>query len=163
MTEPMRENFQDRQYPSVAQLLPHGSAFVLLDQIVSFDGESVQCRLVADAVKALGVDLPEIPSSVGIEYMAQAAAALGALKATDSDALQQPGVVIAGKNIDSEIDYFCAGQPLLVCAALTVDHAPLRIFSCQIHCAETNRVLMSGEISIYIFQDLSQLMAQTGG
>ena len=69
-------------YPPIVELVPHRPPMLLLDRVLSYDGECVVCETV------LGPDSPfveqgHVPAVVGIEYMAQTIAAGAGLSARD--------------------------------------------------------------------------------
>lgn len=69
----------------IARLLPHAGAMVLLDEIEDWDADGIRCR----SGTHLRLDNPlrrngRLPAIAGVEYGMQAAAAHGALTATDS-------------------------------------------------------------------------------
>ncbi len=145
------------EFPKPSSLLPHGPGFVLLDSIEAFCDDSITCKLCVEPNRVLGQNLPELPVWVGIEYMAQSAAALGALKAQQSDLAPQPGVVLGVKQLQSLVENFIPGQALLVSATLTYYQDPMRIFVCNIKNAQDQKLLMTGEISIFVLANVEQL------
>lgn len=132
------------------KLLPHGADFVLLDSIENYGEDSIVCRLSVNSNKAIGISSLDVSHLVGIEYMAQSAAALGALRVKECNLDPQPGVVLSIKQLHSTVENFTEGQSLLVYAKLTYCQDPMRIFQCEIKEAEGHKLLMSGEISIFV-------------
>ena len=69
-----RERVTDATYPPIVELVPHRPPMLLLDRVLSYDGECVVCETVLEPESPF-VDEGEVPAIVGIEYMAQTIAA----------------------------------------------------------------------------------------
>ena len=144
-------------YPRPDQLMPHGSAFVLLDQVLSCDGQSAVCRLKVDVQKSLGVRQDSVTALVALEYIAQTAAVLGALQSSSRGTTPEPGFLLAVKKMQMFRRNFLAGETLLITVKLDCHQESLRVFIAELRSARDGQLLVSGEISIYVSADLNQI------
>ena len=82
---------------AIARLIPHGGAMCLLEEVVSFDAESIVCRAVShrDAAHPLRDD-GVLPATSGIEYAAQAMALHSGLAGS---AHSRRGVLAAARDV----------------------------------------------------------------
>ena len=76
----------------IADLIPHGGAMVLLDQVLSHDAQRIHCSTVSHLKPDNPLRLNDkLPAVCGAEYGAQAAAVHGALT---SPQILPPGQVV---------------------------------------------------------------------
>ena len=72
-------------YPPIVELVPHRPPMLLLDRVLSYDGECVVCETVLEHDSPF-VEQGHVPALVGIEYMAQTIAAGAGLSAREKEA-----------------------------------------------------------------------------
>jgi predicted hotdog family 3-hydroxylacyl-ACP dehydratase len=127
---------------------------LLLDRVLSYDGERVICELVLEpnspfvlAGDAAG-DVPgEVPAIVGLEYMAQAAAAGAGLSARDKGGPPRMGFLLGCRNLTIAVDSFRVGDRLTVEARRTFGENELASFACQVRRGDD--VLVEGALTVY--------------
>lgn len=85
--------------PSIADLVPHSGAMVLLDRIEQWDETTITCRATShrDPANPLRHD-DLLPISAGIEYGAQAMAVHGGLLATGQD-MTAPAFLVSLRDV----------------------------------------------------------------
>ncbi|HEY5450700.1 MAG TPA: hypothetical protein VIQ54_18230 [Polyangia bacterium] len=134
-------------YPPIVELVPHRPPMLLLDRVLSYDGERVVCETV------LGPDSPfaeqgEVPAVVGIEYMAQTIAAGAGLSARDKgDQAGRTGFLLGCRNLSIAVDSFQIGDRLTVEARRTWGENQIGSFACKVQ--RGSEVLVEGALTVY--------------
>lgn len=106
-------------YPPIVELVPHRPPMLLLDRVLSYDGERVVCETVLEAGSPF-VEQGRVPAVVGIEYMAQAIAAGAGLSARDSgETTARMGFLLGCRDSAIAVDSFQVGDRLTVEARRT--------------------------------------------
>lgn len=98
---------------SIGELVPHGGAMSLLDRVVEVDNESLRAELEIRA-DSLFFDGAGVGAWVGIEYMAQAVAALGGWHARRQGETPKVGFLLGSRRFSTIVPTFGLGQRLLV-------------------------------------------------
>lgn len=99
----------------IEMLVPHRSPMLLIDAVLSSDDQAVW------AVARLQADSPfvqdgRVSTAIGLEYLAQAAAAFFTLRSTQAEAAVQQGMLIACPRLEADLPWFAAGDTLLLTA-----------------------------------------------
>ena len=134
-------------YPPIVELVPHRPPMLLLDRVLSYDGERVVCETV------LGPDSPfaeqgEVPAVVGIEYMAQTIAAGAGLSARDKgDQAGRMGFLLGCRNLSIAVDSFQVGDRLTIEARRTWGENQIGSFACKVQ--RGSEVLVEGALTVY--------------
>ena len=127
--------------------LPHGKECRYLDAILSRTESSIRCRVAARTVDpAVG---PEIPSAIGVEYLAQASALLC------GDERSQPavGVIASVRSLRCFQRTLLAGTHLVAGAELLSRDASLAVFQCELRDESSESLVMDGRIAIAFLKD----------
>lgn len=104
---------QARDYPSVEQLVPHRGAMSLLDQITGLGEDWLEARAQITADNLFLVN-GEVPAWVGVEYLAQAAAAfMGSVKGQGAGPARI-GFLTGSRKYQCERPAFIVGSTLTV-------------------------------------------------
>jgi predicted hotdog family 3-hydroxylacyl-ACP dehydratase len=118
-------------YPPIVELVPHRPPMLLLDRVLSYDGERVVCETV------LGPDSPfaeqgEVPAVVGIEYMAQTIAAHAGLEARARGEPPAIGFLLGTRAYSTSVDTFPNGSKLTVTVEPEIVDGGFAAFKCAI-------------------------------
>lgn len=99
----------------IRSLLPHAGPMVLLDRVLSADGQSL-CAEVAISEDSLFYSEAEggVGSWVGIEYMAQAIGAHAGYQAQLAGRPIRVGFLLGARKFSARVGAFAAGSVLLV-------------------------------------------------
>lgn len=146
-------------FESVQDLLLHRPPMLLLKSVVRW-GEGELEALVDPRDSHLFMDADEqIPTWVGIEYMAQA---IGALAGIESRRAGNPvclGFLLGTRRYHAEVTHFDPAQELRVkVRELLRDETNLVLFNCEIHSGE--QLLAHAEIKAIQPKDVEAVMAQ---
>jgi predicted hotdog family 3-hydroxylacyl-ACP dehydratase len=120
---------------------------LLLDRVLSYDGECVICETVLEPGSPF-VDGGEVPAVVGIEYMAQTIAAGAGLSARDKgDAAARMGFLLGCRNLTIAVDSFHVGDRLTIEARRTWGENEIGSFACKVQRGDA--VLVEGALTVY--------------
>ncbi len=139
------------QHYSVEQVLPHRGQLLLLDSIDDYgpDWVTAGVRIRNDSLlnEARGV-----PAWVGIEYMAQTAAAYGGIEQCQRGQQPSIGFLLGTRRYSATVPWFEPGWQLRVRAQILLrDSSDLAVFACEIH--DNAGCLAQAEIKAYRPQD----------
>jgi predicted hotdog family 3-hydroxylacyl-ACP dehydratase len=130
----------------IESLIPHRGAMRLLDRVLEVDGEHVLAE-VDVPFDGLFVRDGQVPSWVGIEYMAQAVAAWAGARARQQGGAPRPGLLLGTRRYEVQCDGFASGATQRVEARCELIAANgLGQFDCRI--ALDGRELAVARISV---------------
>ena len=144
-------------FPSIEKLVPHSDAMLLLDRILEHDTEQTVCGAVADFNVHFMDSGGQVPSWVGLEYMAQCAAVHGGLSDHGRNQTPRPGLLLGTRRLRLHTDVLPNGEELRVTARHHMGTSGLVAFDCSIHSAADGEILAEGRLNIYILEDWSEL------
>ena len=97
-------------YP-LAKVMPHQGKMVLLERILEWDNEQLRALAIIRRDMPM-TDDQGLPAYVGLELMAQAAAALAGCHARTQQTLPQIGFLVGSRRYHCNCDYFPPGAQL---------------------------------------------------
>ena len=127
--------------------LPHRGRMRLIDRVDRCDAEAIACTAVVRE-DGLFTEADGLPAWIGIELMAQAAAAWAGARARAGGGVPRVGFLVGARRYDAQVPFFAMGAALdivAVCAA--AGDNGMRLFDCTI--AHEGRELASGRISVF--------------
>jgi len=131
--------------------LPHRGRMRLVDRVERCDDTSIACTAV---VRPDGpfTDADGMPAWIGIELMAQAAAAWAGARARAGGGAPRAGFLVGARRYDAHVPSFAIGAALEITAtcAASGDNG-MRLFDCTI--AHAGRALASGRIGVFEAQE----------
>lgn len=98
----------------VAELLPHRAPMVLIDRVLDAGADFLVAEVRIEPGIPFFEDGPGVPSWVGIEYMGQAIAALGGLRARRAGGPPCSGLLVGCRRYTSTVAAFAPGRRLEV-------------------------------------------------
>ncbi len=116
----------------VNELVPHRDAMSLLDRIEDYGEDWLRAAV---EVRPGGTFAGEhgVPGWVGIEYMAQAAAAFGGLDQVQRGEQPSIGLLIGARYYQCMLDWFPLGSTLIVTAKIAMrDSEDFAAYDCEI-------------------------------
>jgi predicted hotdog family 3-hydroxylacyl-ACP dehydratase len=132
--------------PSLAEVVPHRPPMLLLDEITSWDGQRVECRLVP-RVNSPFVEAGRAPATLAIEYMAQCIAVYGGLVARGRGEPVHIGYLAGARDVTFDADEFRVGEVLYVEATHIWGDDALGSFACSVR--REGEVVAKGTLSAY--------------
>ena len=138
---------------TIAAVLPHEGAMLLLDELRDHGPEHVTCRVTIGAGTMFCEGVNGVPAWVGIEYMAQACCAFSGIEEVRAGGKPSIGLLLGSRRYQSEVEFFPLGATLLIRADLQLrDESDMVAFGCIIH--EGDRVLARGDVKAYRPKDV---------
>jgi predicted hotdog family 3-hydroxylacyl-ACP dehydratase len=142
----------------VEELVPHRGAMSLLDSIDDY-GEDWLRAGVTPRPGVRFATAEGVPGWVGIEYMAQAAAAFGGIEQVQRGQQPSIGLLIGARYYRCMLDYFPFGTPLTVVATIAMrDTADFAAYDCRLSLA--GREIAECTLKAYRPHDLAPLLAE---
>ena len=133
-------------FPAIAEVVPHRPPMLLLDRVVSYDGERVVCELVLTPDSPFS-DRGEVPAIVGLEYMAQTIAAGAGLSARGRGQPARMGFLLGCRSLSLAVDSFRVGDHLTIEAHRRWGENDLGSFACKVR--RGDEVLVEGTLTVY--------------
>ena len=142
----------------VEQLVPHRGAMCLLDEIVAYDAERLHAR-VTPRPGATFSTAQGVPGWVGIEYLAQAAAAFGGIEQVQRGAAPSIGLLIGARYYRCMQNHFEFGQALDVRVQIALrDSEDFAAYDCRLELA--GRAIAGCTLKAYRPRDISAVLAE---
>ena len=140
------------------QLLPHRGPMLLLDEIDDYGAEWVR-SIVRIGSDSLLIGDAGVPAWVGIEYMAQTAAAWSGIEQLQNGLQPGVGFLLGSRRYHCLQNYFAVGSELRITAQLLLrDANDLAIFRCAIQHNEVR--LAWADIKAFRPQDAGEFMGR---
>lgn len=141
-----------RSYP-VAELLPHGPGFLLLDALHEYGVEHASCQVDITPQSLFFEAGRGVPGWVGIEYMAQTIGVYAGIVRRQAGLPIEIGLLLGTRRYECTPPYFAPGTQLIVRAGQLVrDASGVAAFACSIHSA--GRELARAEIKAFQPDDI---------
>jgi len=129
-----------------ADVLPHGGAMLVLDEILDYDDDRVVAAArIKESSLFLNAD-NRVPAWMGLEYMAQCIAAWEGIRARRNNQPIEIGYLIATRRYMAQGGGFFVGDRLEVTARRVQHEGPLAVFECTI---ESQHCTVQGNVSVY--------------
>ncbi|NOY72119.1 MAG: hypothetical protein GXP14_07045 [Gammaproteobacteria bacterium] len=120
-------------YSKVADVLPHEGRMVLLTDIIDWDEACLEAIVEINRNSLFADKNGYVPSWVGLEYMAQAIAALAGIKRRLAGETVKIGLLLGTTKYSANIGCFKAGVCLSIrIKQIYVDDNNLALFDCKI-------------------------------
>ena len=97
--------------PPIASLIPHAGPMILLDRVLEVDAQQLTAEVVI-RTDALFCEQNRVGGWVGIEYMAQAIAALAGWNAKQKNEPVRIGFLVGTRQYTSHTPWFRVGETL---------------------------------------------------
>jgi predicted hotdog family 3-hydroxylacyl-ACP dehydratase len=143
---------------SVAELLPHRSPMILLDEILGYDETSLTAGVQVSAA-SLFVEEAAVPAHIGLEYMAQACGAFAGLMARDRGEPVRIGFVLGTRQYRVHVPSFRCGDRLVVTVSVLYQDEQMGAFDCRIEIGGT----LAAEAQLSVYQPDPAQLAAAGG
>jgi len=143
---------------TIAELLPHGPPMILLDEVLGWDQGHVTTTLtIRSSLPFFMEDKGGIPSYVGLEYMAQTCGTYAGLEGLSLGQPVRIGFLLGTRNYHSTMDWFLAGDRLVITAREVLRQELMGVFDCHIICNEVE--VASAQLNLYQPEDAASILA----
>lgn len=106
----------DNKFPPIAELLPHRGHAVMLDAVLERSQNHIRVSRHITRSHPFFIDGHGVPAWVGIELMAQAAAAHAGLRSRRSGSAPHMGMLLGTRRYQMHTDYFTEDTQLEILA-----------------------------------------------
>lgn len=152
-------SMRDAASYTVAELLPHGPGFTLLDTLLDYGEEHASCGLTIGPGSLFFEEARGVPSWVGIEYMAQAIGVYAGLVRLQRGEPVEIGLLLGTRRYACTRPYFAEGERLTVRAdQLVRDASGVAAFSCTLKSGD--ELLAKAEIKAFQPDDIHGYLRQ---
>lgn len=135
----------------LARLMQHRQPMLLLDNVLEYTSQYLlaDVEITADST-FFDSRLRGVPAWAGIEYMAQAIAALSGLRRRKTGASINLGMLISARKVSFEQPAFADGAALLIqVTELAGADVGMAAYRCEITDRKSNAVLSRGQLGVY--------------
>ncbi len=141
----MRKSPVPESYPDIEELVPHSGEMLLLDRVLQWDGQVLQC---AAAIRRDNVFVSdgEVPAMVTIEHMAQTCAAFMGLRALENNEPVRLGYLLGCRTLDLHTDVVRPGEYLTIEVELVGAMQTMASFDCRV--SRSGDVIAAGVINV---------------
>ncbi|WP_028007442.1 ApeP family dehydratase [Solimonas flava] len=138
---------------AIAELLPHGPGFLLLDALLDYGADHASCTVHVTPRTRFFEAGRGVPAWVGVEYMAQAIGAYAGIVRLQSGLGVEIGLLLGTRRYRSAVPYFADGSTLVARAEQLVrDASGVAAFACTL--SDGDRELARAEIKAYQPDDI---------
>lgn len=140
-----------REFPRVAEILPHAGAMMLLARVVSHGGDDTVCSAEIDDQVLLRSPSGDVPAWMGIEYMAQCIAAHAGLVGRAGGERPRVGFLLGTRRVTFHVPHFRRGQQLSVRVRRVWGGSEGMVaFDCGIVDGATGALLAEGRLNCFM-------------
>jgi predicted hotdog family 3-hydroxylacyl-ACP dehydratase len=144
----------------LTELLPHRPPMVLLDRLVHLEPERLEAEVTLTEASPFCED-GRVGAWVGLEYMAQAVAALAGARSRLEGRPPRVGLLLGTREYRSEVPHFLVGQVLRVCATqVFFDPQGVSAMACTIDDAPTRRALARASLTGIEVEDFTRFLKE---
>lgn len=138
---------------TIDQVLPHAAPMILLSEFVEAGAEHGVCKVYIDEKSPFyNMQTGQVPSYVGIEYMAQTIAAYAGANRLARGGEVRIGFLLGCRKYASAVNGFACGTELTVAATqLVMEESGLSVFDCQIY--KQQQLLVSAKLNVFQPED----------
>jgi predicted hotdog family 3-hydroxylacyl-ACP dehydratase len=141
------------EFPRASDLLPHEGRMMLIERVVSHDGNETECTVDVSTSELFAEPDGSIPAWLALEYMAQTIAAHGGLVDRAADRPTRPGVLVSSRNLRIAVDAFAPNQRLRVRARRIRGDLGMSVFDCGLYAdTEDRQPLATAKVNVYLFE-----------
>jgi predicted hotdog family 3-hydroxylacyl-ACP dehydratase len=142
---------------TVAAVLPHEGRMLLLDELLDYGPEHVECGVNIHAGSMFCDGTQGVPVWVGLEYMAQTACAFSGVEEVRAGLEPSIGLLLGTRSFRPEGEWFPLGARLRIRADLLMrDENNLVAFACTIH--DGDRLVARGDVKALRPDDVRELL-----
>lgn len=137
----------DSQFPPIAELLPHRGHAVMLDAVLEHSQNHIRVSRHITRSHPFFIDGHGVPAWVGIELMAQAAAAHAGLRSRRSGSAPHMGMLLGTRRYQMHTDYFTEDTQLEILAEREFGDSQ-GVGACRCSISSNGRILASATLII---------------
>jgi len=136
------------EFPPIADLVPQRGRMCLLDRVLAHEERETRCAALPERSVLFRDAAGRVPVWVGIEYMAQCAAAHAGLRLRAMGREPQPGFFLGSRKLVFRCDAFEPGDRLEVTARLATGRTKRFAFECAVYGPDGGEPLVEGRLNL---------------
>jgi predicted hotdog family 3-hydroxylacyl-ACP dehydratase len=140
--------------PPLSELLPQAGPMRLLDRVEAHDGAVTRCRVLPAASGLFQRADGSVPAWVGIEYMAQCAAAHGGLLGHARGEAPRPALFVGSRRLVFRCECFTPDQAIVATARLAAGRSDTLAFDCTVEDPAGGAPLVEGRLHVLLLREL---------
>ena len=130
----------------IEEILYHAPPMILIDRVEAYD-EATVVSSVEITEESPFLEEREVPSYVGIEYMAQSIAAYSGIKARNTGGEVKIGYLVSARSMTVACPAFAVGDRLDITVRLVYDETPMAVFDCAIQ--RNEKLVAEARLNVY--------------
>lgn len=138
---------------AVRELVRQSGPMLFLDAVLEHAPDVTRCSVEVDASRLFRDAGGSVPAWLGLEYMAQCAAAHGGLAARARGEAPGQGLFLGSRRVAFHTDAFEPGQRLVVTARHHRGESGLVAFDCEVRDRDGGGPLVEGRLSVYTLSE----------
>lgn len=143
----------------MSELVPHAGEMLLLDEVLSFDADTLRARARVRPDGPLHADDGRVPPWIALEFMAQAVAAWAGCQARVAGRAVELGFLLGTRRFDCRFDALPAGMELIVDVRRCLqDESGIGVFECRLTGA--GALLAEARLNVYSPRDASAFVQE---
>jgi predicted hotdog family 3-hydroxylacyl-ACP dehydratase len=142
---------------NIEDYIPHRKPMVLIDKLISSDDHTATASVSITPNSLFQNEQGNVPTWIGIEYMAQTIAAYAGAKHVRNKEVIKAGFLVGTRSYDALTDYFLQGKTYLVNANLLFLDEGLGSFECSIKEEATGLECCLAKINVYEPENIDNL------
>ena len=149
-------------FPGIEQIVPHRAPMLLLAEVLEHDMKRTVCRV--DLAHAHLFQDPDgsVAPWIGLELLAQCIAAHAGLRARLEGAPPKPGLFLGTRRSRFHTQRILPDPSLRASVEHVRGEQGLARFNARLYTAEPDRSLVTGVLSVYLFENLSAMRERLG-
>lgn len=142
----------------IADVIPHSSPMVLLDHIIEQHGDELSAEItISENSRFFESEYGGVPGWVGIEYMAQAIAALAGIHSKQKNEAIKLGFLLGTRKYNMPGKIFEVGETYQInVKQLYMDDSGLASFDCQI--LNGDLLCVQAKLNVFETDDAQQIL-----
>jgi predicted hotdog family 3-hydroxylacyl-ACP dehydratase len=145
---------------SVAELLPHTGAALLLDEVIACSETSLSTGVTISPESAFWRKAG-VPAHVGLEYMAQTCGAFSGERARRAGEMPRVGFILGTRRYLATRAWFAAGERLVVTSDLVWRDEQVGVFDCVIRSG--GEIVATAQLIVAEPENAAEVVKRQGG
>ncbi len=135
----------------IADLLPHETPMVLVDEVVDWQEDGAAAVVEVKDTSLFYNDEFGVPAHVGLEYMAQTCGIYSGIHLLENNLPVRMGFLLGTRNYHSNVEWFQHGDKLLISIKEVLRQQNLGVFDCRI--SSEDKELAAAQLTVYQSDD----------
>lgn len=150
---------------SPEKLLPHEHPMILIDEIIDYSEYSALALVTPDQGKPFADQDGNVPSWVGMEYMAQTIGAYAGIRAQLAEQAVKIGFLLGTRSYEIDTDQFHTRKTYAIRVKKTYEDSGLNAFDCTIslYGDDEQKILAKATINTFQPDDVDKFMEGSKG